>query len=69
MGRTTESSTALNELSKDARGNRTHFCRVAAGRLAVWLERQCPRQESNLAYDLRRVACLRHTPRTPFDDQ
>src|SRR5262249_32878736 len=23
-----------------------------------------PRQESNLVYDLRRVACLRHTPRT-----
>lgn len=25
---------------------------------------QCPRQESNLAYDRRRVACLHHTPRT-----
>jgi len=25
---------------------------------------QCPRQESNLIYDLRTVACLRHTPRT-----
>jgi hypothetical protein len=26
--------------------------------------KKCPRQESNLAYDRRRVACLRHTPRT-----
>lgn len=26
----------------------------------------CPRQESNLALDLRRVVCLRHTPRTGF---
>ena len=25
---------------------------------------KCPRQESNLVYDLRRVACLHHTPGT-----
>ena len=25
---------------RDAGGNRTHFCRVAAGRLAIWLQRQ-----------------------------
>lgn len=25
---------------------------------------KCPRQESNLVYDLRKVACVRHTPRT-----
>ena len=25
---------------------------------------QCPCQESNLIYDLRRVACIHHTPRT-----
>jgi hypothetical protein len=40
--------------------------RVAAGRLSVWLPRheQYPRQESNLDYNLRTVACVRHTPRT-----
>ena len=43
---------------KDAGGNRTHFDRVAAGCLAVWLQRQeYPRQESNLIPDLRRVVC------------
>ena|GEM_PF-6330510 len=26
--------------------------------------KECPRQESNLVYDLRRVACIHHTPRT-----
>lgn len=34
--------------------------RFAGGCRAVWLQRQviqCPRQESNLVYDLRRVAC------------
>ena len=40
--------------------------RFAGGRPAVRLQRrECPRQESNLAFDLRRVACLRHTPGTP----
>jgi hypothetical protein len=30
-------------------------------------QRQCPRRESNLVFDLRRVACeIRHTPRTDF---
>ena len=28
--------------------------------------RKCPRQESNLVLDLRRVACLPRTPRTPY---
>ena len=30
---------------------------------------QYPREESNLTLDLRRVACRRHTPRTPFTNQ
>ena len=45
---------------RDAGGSRTHLNRVAAGRLAVWLQRQeseCPRQELNLVHDLRRVVC------------
>jgi hypothetical protein len=45
---------------RDAGGSRTHFHRVAAGRLAVWLQRlvvERPRQGSNLVYDLRGVAC------------
>ncbi len=54
-------------LQRDAGGSRTHFNRVAAGRLAVWLQRRtfgpnrCPRQESNLALDLRTVACSSNT--------
>ncbi len=53
---------------KDAGGSRTHLNRVAAGRLAVWLQRQasvpsCPRQESNLVLDLRKVVCWSGTPR------
>jgi hypothetical protein len=49
---------------RDAGGSRTHFDRVAAGGLAVWLQRRkYPRQESNLILDLRRVACASTTPR------
>src|SRR5258705_13325944 len=56
---------------RDAGGSRTHLNRVAAGRLAVWLQRQegesggdpCPRQELNLVYDLRRIACTSPTLR------
>ena len=36
-------------------------------RHAMWLQRrddECPCQESNLVYDLRRVACFRYTSRT-----
>jgi hypothetical protein len=49
--------------ARNAGGSRTHFNRVAAGRLAVWLQRhrvgtrRCPRRESNPAFDLRGVAC------------
>ncbi len=40
-------------------------CNRWTGRLAQRQRvQECPRQESNLALDLRRVACLRHTPRT-----
>ena len=55
---------------RDAGGSRTHFNRVAAGWQTVWLQRQGSqfkrrRQESNLVYDLRGVACeVRHTPTT-----
>jgi hypothetical protein len=35
------------EPAKDAGGNRTHFDRVAAGCLAVWLQRQHPDQDLN----------------------
>jgi hypothetical protein len=51
---------AFRLVPKDAGGSRTHFNRVAAGRLAVWLQRrgvECPRQELNLILDLRRVVC------------
>ena len=54
---------------RDAGGSRTHLDRVAAGGLAVWLQRQekrrCPRQESNLVRDLRTVVCA---PPHPEDD-
>ena len=57
-------------LRRDAGGSRTHFDRVAAGCLAVWLQRlsllSCPRQESNLAFDLRRVACAPTHPEDIF---
>ena len=51
---------------RDAGGSRTHLNRVAGGCRAVWLQRhviQCPRQESNLVFDLRRVACKSATLR------
>ena len=32
----------------------------------LWVRPQYPREESNLNFDLRRVACHRHTPRTTF---
>lgn len=54
-------------LQRDAGGSRTHFrpaCNRPPGRLAPASRRTCPRQESNLALDLRRVVCLPHTPRT-----
>lgn len=54
-------------IQKDAGGSRTHwmrFCRPPPRRVTSASVFQCPRQESNLAYDLRRVACIRHTPRT-----
>jgi hypothetical protein len=57
---------------RDAGGSRTHFgpgCGRSPGRLApasFSSRRECPRQESNLAFDLRKVACLRHTPRTKY---
>ena len=35
-----------------------------SGSSVVYSKNKCPRQESNLVYDLRKVACLRHTPRT-----
>jgi hypothetical protein len=56
----------ISGADRDADGNRTHFDRVAAGCLAVWLQRlmQCPRQESNLVLDLRRVVRYHHAPRT-----
>jgi len=58
---------------RDAGGSRTRFNRFAVGRLTVRPRRHgalCPRQESNLVLDLRRVACEsltlrgrdRHTP-------
>ena len=56
--------------TKDAGGSRTHgklLCRQLPDRLASAsrCRFQCPRQESNLGLDLRRVACkLHHTPRT-----
>src|SRR4026207_1796195 len=34
---------------EDARGSRTHFYRVAAGRLAIWLERQISTEYSVLS--------------------
>ena len=38
---------------------------LQAAAVAVWLQRhvKCPRQESNLVFDLRRVACESGTPR------
>src|SRR5882672_10165213 len=57
--------TDIAAFKKDAGGNRTHFDRVAAGCLAIQLQRhEHPRQESNLIPDLRTVGCIRHTPRT-----
>ena len=50
---------------RDAGGSRTHFkllCRQPPGRLAP-ASSKCPRQESNLVFDLRRVACESGTPR------
>ena len=32
-------------------------------RLSVDFEKKYPRQESNLVYNIRNVACLHHTPR------
>jgi hypothetical protein len=55
---------------RDAGGSRTRLkplCRRLPGRLApasFASPIKCPRQESNLVFDLRRVACIRHTPRT-----
>jgi len=45
--------------ARDAGGSRTHFDRVAAGRLAVWLQRLCYAlaRSRTLVYDLRKVAC------------
>ena len=51
---------------RDAGGSRTHFkllCRQPPCRLAPASIRKCPRQESNLVFDLRRVACESGTPR------
>jgi hypothetical protein len=39
-------------------------CSRSPGHLAPASSVGCPRQESNLDCDLRKVACLRHTPRT-----
>jgi hypothetical protein len=51
----------LKSRSRDAGGSRTHFkllCRQLPCRLApASINKRCPRQESNLVFDLRRVAC------------
>jgi hypothetical protein len=52
---------------QDAGGSRTHWtrlCRPPPRRVTSASSSQCPRQESNLVYDLRSVACVHHTPRT-----
>src|SRR5688572_23568702 len=36
----TDYHSLLTTHQRDARGSRTHFCRVAAGRLTIWLERR-----------------------------
>lgn len=54
-------------LRRDAGGSRTHWmrlCRPPPRRVTSASSIQCPCQESNLVYDLRRVACVHHTPRT-----
>ena len=59
-----------HRFQRGAGGSRTHFkllCRQPPCRLAPAPCCQCPRQESNLSLDLRRVVCkIHHTPRT-FD--
>lgn len=40
------------------------LCRPPPRRVTSASSNQCPCQESNLVYDLRRVACVHHTPRT-----
>ena len=40
------------------------LCRPPPRRVTLASSSQCPCQESNLVYDLRRVACVHHTPRT-----
>ncbi len=54
-------------MCQDAGGSRTHWmrlCRPPPRRVTSASSSQCPCQESNLVYDLRRVACIHHTPRT-----
>ncbi len=41
-------------------------CRPPPHRVTSASSIECPCQESNLVYDLRRVACVHHTPRTSF---
>ena len=63
----------LGQAMRGAGGSRTRFCGFADRRPAVRLRRHrvlrpspggpCPRQESNLVLDLRRVVCASVTPR------
>ena len=54
-------------LQRDAGGSRTHgmrFCRPPPRHVTSASSSQCPCQGSNLVYDFRKVACIRHTPET-----
>src|SRR5262249_19729266 len=55
---------AFNLLTESNRKRAAKACPPGCSKSEV---KKCPRQELNLVYDLRRVACRHHTPRTVLE--